>query len=288
MKAKKIDMEQQEIGNQTAAAQLFDAIRADIIRGDLAPGMKLVIADLADRYSAGVIPVREALSRLATGGFVEAKSQRGFSVKTVSPEELADITRVRLLVESAALEDSIEHGDTNWEERVLSALHRLSKLSPFSKDEPGKLDKEWESAHENFHSQLISACLSPSLLEIVGNLRDQATRYRHISLGTSSSAHRPVGDEHHAMGMAAIERRSQLAIALFAEHINTSTRSVLVEGRAMFGRGTPLTRKQSKKLPKAINASSDSVPGLKFSRSESAPLKDVSSNESYVAESEIS
>lgn len=217
-------------GSPTMASALTEAIRTDIIRGWLKPGQRLKIQELAERYEAGTIPVREALSRLATSGFVEAKDQRGFFVCTVSAEELSDLHRVRLLVEPVALRDSIENGDGAWEERVLSAHHRMSRLIIYIAQPGGELNPEWEAAHDDFHRQLLSACTSPWLLRFADTLRAQTARYRHITVASSRTPKRDVPSEHKAILDAALERRTDVAVALITEHLNLTT-NIALEAR---------------------------------------------------------
>lgn len=211
------------------ASSLAEAIRTDIIRGKLAPGLRLKVQELARLYGSGTIPVREALSRLTTSGFVYARDRRGFFVKEVSSEELLDLTRVRVIIEPAALRDSIEHGDIAWEERVLSAHHRMSKLRIHADAQEHELNLEWEAAHDNFHKQLISACSSPWLLQFADTLRDQTTRYRHISVASQRTHTRDVPAEHAAILEACLARKVDLAIGLICDHTNTTTSIALSE-----------------------------------------------------------
>ncbi|MCI2807616.1 GntR family transcriptional regulator [Eoetvoesiella caeni] len=211
----------------TMASALAETIRTDIIRGRLAPGMRLKVQELARLYDSGTIPVREALSRLTTSGFVYALDRRGFFVKEISREELLDLTRVRLMIEPAALRDSIEHGDIAWEEHVLSAHHRMSRLRIHADAMKHELDLDWEAAHDNFHRQLISACSSAWLLQFADTLRDQTTRYRHISV--SSRQARDVAAEHAAILDACLARKPDLAVGLICDHINTTASLALSE-----------------------------------------------------------
>ncbi|CAM5364057.1 GntR family transcriptional regulator [Eoetvoesiella caeni] len=213
----------------TMASALAETIRTDIIRGRLAPGMRLKVQELARLYDSGTIPVREALSRLTTSGFVYARDRRGFFVKEVSRKELLDLTRVRLMIEPAALRDSIEHGDIAWEERLLSAHHRMSKLRIHADAEAHELNLEWEAAHDNFHKQLISACTSPWLLQFADTLRDQTTRYRHISVASQRTHTRDVAAEHAAILEACLARKLDLATGLICDHTNTTTSIALSE-----------------------------------------------------------
>ena len=58
----------------------YAKIKRDIIFGELAPGIKLKLDALKNRYSASVSTLRETLNRLASEGFVRAEEQRGFFV----------------------------------------------------------------------------------------------------------------------------------------------------------------------------------------------------------------
>lgn len=211
-----------QTGNQTVASMLADRIKADIIRGDLKPGQKLKIADISALYGVGSIPLREALSRLANSGFVDSRDQRGFNVREVSAAELQDITRVRILIESAALRESVENGNYDWEARVVGALHSVSRLAIFSDASRRKLDAQWEAAHDELHRQLLSGCESPWLIKFATELRDQTTRYRHISAAAQATVSRDVTSEHNAIVEAAISHKADLAVALLCDHITTS------------------------------------------------------------------
>lgn len=221
-----------ENGGRTLASIYTDAIRLDIIRGVLAPHTKLNLRELGDRYKVGVIPLREALSRLATTGFVTAEDGRGFRVSGVSPEEIVDITRVRTLIELEALRDSIEHGDVEWEARVMGALHRLNRtptIAPAAVPALAELQvhSAWEKAHASFHDALLSACRSRWLLVLAATLRDQADRYRYLTLLATDQPTRDVTGEHKGIADAAIERDAEGACKRLAAHLAETTRRAL-------------------------------------------------------------
>jgi GntR family transcriptional regulator, carbon starvation induced regulator len=213
----------------TMSSQLIERIRADIISGDLVPGKKLVLKDIADYYSAGVIPLREALSRLAANGFINIIDQKGFRVSELSSEELKDITRVRLLIECQALRDSIAKGDVEWESRLLAAHHRLTRLPVQLADgDKLELNPAWEVAHEAFYRALISACDSDWLHRFARTLRDQTLRYRQLAMRYSDSKVRNVPEEHARLMDAVLERNADEACAILTDHYESTTRSVLI------------------------------------------------------------
>lgn len=211
---------------RTMASQLEARIRQDIINGKLAPGSRLRLKELAAGYDVGVIPLREALSRLANSGFVSAADQKGFSVGQISAAEITDITAARLHIECKALADSIRQGDVEWESRVLAAHHRLERLSIV--EGPERLLKpEWERAHELFHHALISGCNSPTLLHLCAALRDQTARYRFLSMHYAESTVRNVPHEHRQLMEATLAKDVDKACDLLAAHYQATTDSVL-------------------------------------------------------------
>jgi DNA-binding GntR family transcriptional regulator len=219
------------------ASTLATGIRSDIISGTLPPGSKLRIKELCERYSAGAIPMREALSRLATSGFVVAEDQRGFRVSEVSAQELMDITETRVHVECEALRQSVRDGGLDWEERLIGAHYRMSRLPMLAKGTPG-LDADWECAHVAFHAALLSGCTSKWLKSLSDLLRDQTARYRNLSVmaqplvskGSKArrrTSSRDVAAEHQQMVEAALSRDAERACALLAEHFRATTHLVL-------------------------------------------------------------
>lgn len=224
-----MDRSQQQVeGKPTMTSQLIEQVRKDIINGNLQPGKKLVLKEIAEYYGAGVIPLREALSRLAANGFINITNQKGFSVSRLTADEILDITRVRLNIECQALRDSIQNGDLEWESSLLAAHHRLTRLPvQLKKDGHSELNPEWEIAHEAFHKALISACESPWLLRFVGILRDQTLRYRQLAMRYSDSKTRNVPEEHARLMDAVLDRNADAACDVLTEHYESTTRAVL-------------------------------------------------------------
>src|ERR1700679_2577350 len=104
---------------KTLTEAIVNRVRADILRCKLKPGDKLRVEELRATYGAGGSPVREALSRLTSVGLVRAEGQRGFTVSEVSTDDLLDLMRIRIWVETSALRSSIDNGDRNWEANIL-------------------------------------------------------------------------------------------------------------------------------------------------------------------------
>lgn len=112
----------------TVGSSVYLKIKSDIITGALQPGKKLKLDTLKVQYCVSVSTLREILNRLASDGFVEAPEQRGFLVRTMSNEDLIELSNLRVLLECAALKASFAFGDEEWEGNLVSAHHKLTMI----------------------------------------------------------------------------------------------------------------------------------------------------------------
>ncbi|MBL4908219.1 MAG: GntR family transcriptional regulator, partial [Sneathiella sp.] len=85
--------------SSTLATSVYDRIRQDILTGVLTPNKKLRTDELRELYDAGNSPIREALNRLSSDGFVVREEQRGFHVAAVSRTELQELVKTRCWIE---------------------------------------------------------------------------------------------------------------------------------------------------------------------------------------------
>jgi DNA-binding GntR family transcriptional regulator len=203
----------------------FRQLRRDVLAGTFAPGSKLKLDELQSHYGFSSSPLREALSRLAQEGLVRADERRGFRVAGLSVSDLADITRMRLMLDTEALASSMEAGDDEWEGRVVAAFHRLEKAETKLSDGPLVLDDAWTDLHRSFHLTLIQACPSTRLKAWSASLFDQAERYRRASARHRQTARRK-SNEHKKLVEATLARDKATACALLAEHIKSTQRNV--------------------------------------------------------------
>jgi len=205
--------------------QAFQRLRQDVLTGNFAAGTKLKVEELQAAYGYSSSPLREALSRLSQEGLVRADERRGFRVAPLSPDDLRDITRMRLMLDVQALQEAIDHGDDAWEAAIVAAFYRLDKVESRLPDGPVILDAEWSALHRDFHAALLAACPSQRQLAWSASLFDQAERYRRFSARHRKVARRK-STEHKKLMDATLRRDSATACALLADHIGGTLRNV--------------------------------------------------------------
>ncbi|BCJ89596.1 GntR family transcriptional regulator [Terrihabitans soli] len=210
------------------AALAYQKLHADITSGQLAPGQKLLVADLNERYGIGLSPLRDALNRLCADGLAVKREQKGFFVAALDEAAFLEITNARLVMEEAALRLSIANGDTAWEESVVLAFYRLAKVA--SGGGTFMLTPEWSAAHQDFHTVLWAACENEWLLGFCNKLFEQTTRYRarRRLLFADSPLHREnVVQGHKDIMEACIARDADLAGDLLVNHYKDSFEFVM-------------------------------------------------------------
>lgn len=201
-------------------------LRQDVLSGRHMPEGKLKLDALQRMYGFSSSPLREALSRLVQEGLVKADERRGFRVAAISPGDLADITKMRLMLDIPALFESIRFGDDAWEAGIVAAFHRLEKVESRLPQGPVVLDADWSQRHRDFHIALIAACPSERQLAWSISLFDQAERYRHFA-ARNRTVSKKKDEEHRALMKAVLRRDEGTAAMLLAEHISGTQTNVM-------------------------------------------------------------
>ena len=200
---------------------MFDSLRSDLLEGRIQPGERLKLPALTERFEVSMTVIREALTRLAEQGLVTVNPQRGFSVMTLSLDDLADLTYVRVHLETLTLRASIERGGLDWETGVVGELHALGRIHHVLDD--GTFNAEWARRHRAFHQSLLAGCGSPRLLCITSAERERAELYRAWSVSLAQDTERDIKAEHKEIADRALDRDADGAVAALTAHLERTT-----------------------------------------------------------------
>lgn len=153
---------------KTAPELIADRLRLEIMSGELPAGAQLKQSDIADRFGASIVPVREAFQRLVNDGLAVAQANKGVTVTEVSDSDFVDIAELRVLLEPQALAKSAPE---LTEQDYTHALAALSKAA-VTKDLLERAALHWE-----FHRILYARCKRPRLINQIANLHLSINRY---------------------------------------------------------------------------------------------------------------
>jgi DNA-binding GntR family transcriptional regulator len=157
-------------GHRTLAEKAFETLHRAIITGQLRPGARLPIEELADVLDMSPMPIREAVRRLDAAGLVENIPHRGARVTGLSITDLAEVYEARLALEMLAIRRAAQRFDAAYEG---PARVRLATLEQMIDDNSA----EASAAHDAFHFALYEAAGSAWLLRLIRPVWETSERY---------------------------------------------------------------------------------------------------------------
>src|SRR5689334_15905479 len=173
---------------------VYDAIVDLIVQGTLQRGQHLVEAELAEHLGVSRQPVREALQRLQTDGWVDLRPAQGAFVHTPTEEEADQLLAVRSVLETYSAKLAAEHATAS----DVKLLQRLQKLG-----EEALVTANGErliKANADLHAAVAAIGRNKVLAEMIG-LVDRRVRWYYTPIA------RPRGNDswkEHAELVAAI------------------------------------------------------------------------------------
>ncbi|MFH5924872.1 GntR family transcriptional regulator [Roseomonas xinghualingensis] len=218
--------EEREKATATLSTRVYHRLRQDVISGALAPGSKLALEMLRERYGVGMTPLREALYRLSATLLVQAHDQRGFRVAEIGLAHFEQVVSARERLESLLLEDSIRAGDDAWAQRAARAHAALDALPMYEQAATGVLNAEWQSAHHHFHYELLSGARHFIQDMFHAILWDHSARYRNI-LRPEPLPEDMLKADHARLIGAVLERDVEMAVLVLRRHIRNGSSAIL-------------------------------------------------------------
>jgi len=154
---------------------IFDTIKQRIITGAYPPGQRLIANDLAEELNASRMPVREALTRLASTGLVELIPYKGAIVNELTAEDYVEIFHIRSVLEGLATRlacPNLSDEDLKMMRKANDEIHGMI-------DED---DVQFQRVNRIFHSTIWQRTKSKRLSSLLSNLYSEAAQYRHMTV----------------------------------------------------------------------------------------------------------
>lgn len=170
----------------TKCRHVYEALREEIIEGDLLPGERLVFSSLAKRFGVSPIPVREAVRRLESEGLVELQPHTKVLVKGFPVEHGIWAFELRAELEPAAIQQAARFVCSDLLDKLAVNLDELARLT-----EPSDFESFVEG-YFDFHDALFSLTPNRRLVEMIEGLRAESRRFhrlyrcRHVLLDSES------------------------------------------------------------------------------------------------------
>ncbi|WP_205874222.1 GntR family transcriptional regulator [Mycobacterium camsae] len=202
-----------------ATSRLAEALRAQIVAGELAPGSRLSEEHVREAYGVSRSTLREAFQWLIRERLLVHELSRGVFVRQLSRDDIADLYEVRRVVECAALRHS----------KTLTP-NGLRKLSAAIEEGQAAADEcHWDAvaaASIKFHESLIDLVESDRLSSIMsGVLAEFRLAYAHMR--DTQLFHAAFLKRHEEIAGALRAGATELAADLLEKYLNDAEDALL-------------------------------------------------------------
>lgn len=201
-------------GYPTLHARILDSLREDILSAAMPEGTPLRQDQLAERYGASRIPVREALLQLEGEGLVRQQANRGYTVSKLSLAEISEEFDLRAMLESDLIMRAIPHMKRKHFADAREVLDKLDGTDGQVVDA-----REWGEQNWIFHRILLEPAGRDRTMRIVQNLHRSGSRYVRMHMSLTDSTKRGADLEHRRLLKACMDRDVHEARRVMSEHI---------------------------------------------------------------------
>ncbi|AMX01553.1 GntR family transcriptional regulator [Microbulbifer thermotolerans] len=198
---------------------LYQRLKSDLQQGRFAPGRILKQSELAEMYGVSRIPVRDALQRLKSEGWLSGHGKRGVAVPLFDPLEVEDLYLMRTRLEPLLLELAAPHLSGEILGRAEDILDRMEIGNQLEAAEIGALNRE-------FHACLYRPAGRRTLFATVEQLHQQCERYiGYQSRGLDYQAQSQ--SEHYEILSALRQGEIQQATCILGNHISAAGQALV-------------------------------------------------------------
>lgn len=151
----------QSLDTRSLMEKVYDYLRRLIHRGDLAPGLPIDVNGISRRLGISKTPLRDALIRMETEGFVTIRPRRGIYVNPVTLEDVRHYYEIIGTLESRAVIQAFP----SIRGRHIKAMHDcIDGMNQAISDSAFDLFYRRNLA---FHNTYISLCRNPRMIHIL-------------------------------------------------------------------------------------------------------------------------
>lgn len=189
-----------ELGAQASSISelLYQRLREGILRGEFPPGQILRQEELAHRFGASRVPLREAMTRLEAEGLLILKPRRGYSVISLKPEEIQEIFALRAIVEEHASRAAALARTSQDIEAVQAILNQMEQTSVASTQNAA----DWLELNLAFHQRIFASAGLGHVSRVALMLRDMVAPYIRVEISLTMDG---TQDEHRQIFDAFVE-----------------------------------------------------------------------------------
>ncbi len=158
------------LSSTTLTDQVYSVLRDKVISGAWREGSFIREQEISDKLGVSRTPVREALARLASEGFLERIPHRGFRLPEQAATDLLELYPILASLEVLAAKQSFPRLD----EAAIAELRAINRRYAAASERADS--REGVDLNNRFHHMLSQGSQNRRLIEMLESLRAEVTR----------------------------------------------------------------------------------------------------------------
>jgi DNA-binding GntR family transcriptional regulator len=190
-----------------------------ILEGEYKAGDRLIERELAGKLNISRTPIREALFRLESQGFVKTVPRKGVVVSNISESEVIEVFTILTSLEVLAVKLATQKMGKETQIELDKKIQELIELEE-------KSEENFNFEHIQMNRLIYKASKSPKLFEILSGLND--TIHMAANMGYETPGRRKESLREHIDIMKALrDKETDIAEYLMRIHIENSKKAYI-------------------------------------------------------------
>lgn len=208
------------VRSDTLTNQVYEILREKVILGEMTPGEFIREKEVSERLGVSRTPVREALGRLASEGFLERIPHRGFQLPEETMGDLIELYPIITALEELAAKQAFDLLDAEAIAELRGVNAEYEKACR-NKDIYGGIDRNHE-----FHDLLSRRSGNQRLCRMLTELRSKVRSLEVWAFSDTDHWEKSI-EEHEAVLQAVESKDHARALEILEENRLTTYRQFL-------------------------------------------------------------
>ena len=199
---------------------VYEELKRQILKGEIAPGHRMMEVELADDMGVSRTPVREAIRKLELEGLVTMIPRRGAEVAQITEKSMNDVLEVRRAMDALCVElacDRITPEELQDLKKACDTFEAAVKTDDI---------KQIAQADVALHDIIVQATGNQRLIQLVNNLSEQMYRYRFEYI-KDFSQHERLVEEHKVIYESTVKKDKETASNMAKVHIDNQKKAII-------------------------------------------------------------
>ncbi|EGH71531.1 GntR family transcriptional regulator [Pseudomonas syringae] len=196
----------------TYVGHAYDQIRRMTVTFQLRPSERLNESALCIQIGVSRTPLREALNRLASEGFLRSVAGKGFYCRDLNPDEIYQLYQLRKVIEIGGVKLAVERAT---EEEIEELASFISQTGPEAGD---RTTDQLVELDEIFHERLLGLSGNAEMLQVLRNVNAKIQFVRWYDMDRAQRPH--TQGDHRQVLVSLRSRDTSSCVDILERHID--------------------------------------------------------------------